>query len=120
MAHIGLSALVTISLTNSSVGTSATVSSSALVTPATTNRRSNRRGAEPVPELPDLALFIHIEVLDLHPSTGGFLPVVERRAVRAADGGHHAGATLDVLLGDGQAQAARGPDQQDFFIHTGS
>ena len=84
ITRIGLSALVTITRTNSSVETSAIVSSGSLVTPALTNSRSKRRPARRVAQGRDLVGLADVDGLDFEPALGGVGEVVQRRPRAAA------------------------------------
>jgi len=64
-------------------------------------------GAEPVVEGLDLLGRVDVDGLDLQPPADGFLEVVQRSALRAANGPH------EVLSGDRVAQAARRTDQEN-------
>lgn len=120
MTRIGLSALVTIRRVDSSVATSAVVSSGRLVTPALTKMRSNLRGGEPVAKSLDLLRRVAVDVLDLQPPAGSFLQLVQGGAVPAADGRHDLGSPLEVRRGDRVAQARGRTDQRTVaFSETG-
>jgi len=70
-------------------------------------------GAEPVVEGLDLLGRVDVDGLDLQPPADGFLEVVQRSALRAANGPHDLGPPLEVLSGDRVAQAARRTDQEN-------
>lgn len=73
-------------------------------------------GAEPVAEGVNLFRRVDVDVLDLQPTTGGLLQLVQRGAGGAADGRHDLGAAVDVLRCDGMAQTTRGAYEQYDFV----
>ena len=113
MTRIGLSALVTMTVTKSAVVTLPIGMSSSVAVPAFTNNASNDLSASRSRRRRNLIRLVDVEHLDLDPAGVGVGKLVQLRARRPTHGADDVPAARQELGGDGVPEATRCADDEE-------